>query len=101
MEEFIKDVQQQVGSDDALYVALNKEYWIEFDEFVKLTTHPKIWDELSKGTLGEWDGVDSDFRIVLKDGGWISYRYCYDDPYYSSFVYNKTHDKPSKKYYEN
>jgi hypothetical protein len=99
MDEFKDEINRLVKSEDVLYIALNKNYWISFDEFLKLKSYPKLWETLFKDGRN-WEGIDPNFRIVLKDGGWYYYYYCYDDPYYSCFIYNKQSKKPDKKYCE-
>jgi hypothetical protein len=85
---------------DIKYINLNSEYWMSAtDFFACIDVPPCIMNQFDKPSW--WAGnaweLPHDFKIVMKDGSFITYYMC-DDPFYNKWVYNPRVEKAEKQY---
>lgn len=80
---------RNIDFSEVEYIALTKVYWMSFDTFIKLETIPVVW--MYEEDI--WEHIDTDFRLVLKDGRWLQYFHVWSDTYYSHF---RLMDPPAK-----
>ena len=78
---------RKISFEQVDYIVLSQTHWMSFHDFMNLENVPDIWigQETQDDEDDLWYHIDTEFRVVLKDGQWLQYIYAWSDPFYSHF----------------